>query len=545
MTASVATSLTNINVSAGTTSGNISAITFSNGSGVSFGLNAGVITASINPDALAIGGIAAGTQTATSGTVVYSNSNNVTFGMSNSSVITASVTVASTQASINLSAGTTSNLASAFTFSNGSGVSFGLNAGTITASVATSLTNINVSAGTTSNNLSAVTFSNSNGISFGLNGSVLTASYVPGAGASINFSAGTTSNNASALTFSNSNNVSFGLNGSTLTASASYSQSTAPGAIAAGTQTATSGTVVLSNSNNVTFGMSNSSVITASVTVASTQASINLSAGTTSNLASAFTFSNSNGVSFGLNAGTITASHAINVSGGTTSNNLSAITFSNSNGIEFGLNGSVITAALGGFSNWVNGAPVTTFGSSQAGVSFQPILIDQAITITNVMFLGSLSQGTASSASSGGYNASVGLYTLNGAGTSGSFSLASSASTFVSWTSGAPYSSVSGVGYRQISVASWPVTAGPYMLAVAFASSVLSSISMTLYGTASILAIGASGQGTAMSSMPWLPGYSQASVAALPVSFGVSNTASFIRTGATAWAQPWASFQGT
>lgn len=79
--------------------------------------------------------IAAGTQTASStGTVVFSNSNNVTFGMTNSSIVTASVTVASTQGSVNLSAGTTSNLASAFTFSNSNGLAFGLNAGTVTGS---------------------------------------------------------------------------------------------------------------------------------------------------------------------------------------------------------------------------------------------------------------------------------------------------------------------------------------------------------------------------------------------------------------------------
>jgi hypothetical protein len=132
---SVATSLTNIRVSAGTTSNNLSAITFSNGSNVSFGLNGSVITASVNTSLTAI----------------------------------------------NVSAGTTSNNLSALTFSNGSNVSFGLNGSVVTASVNTSLTAINVSAGTTSNNLSAITFSNLNGLTFGLNGSVITGSYtVPG-----------------------------------------------------------------------------------------------------------------------------------------------------------------------------------------------------------------------------------------------------------------------------------------------------------------------------------------------------------------------------
>lgn len=132
---SVATSLTNIRVSAGTTSNNLSAITFSNGSNVSFGLNGSVITASVN----------------------------------------------TSLTNINVSAGTTSNNLSAITFSNGSNVSFGLNGSVVTASVNTSLTAINVSAGTTSNNLSAITFSNLNGLTFGLNASVITGSYtVPG-----------------------------------------------------------------------------------------------------------------------------------------------------------------------------------------------------------------------------------------------------------------------------------------------------------------------------------------------------------------------------
>ena len=177
--------------------------------------------------------------------------------------LTASATVASTQGSINLSAGTTSNLASAFTFSNSNGVSFGLNGSTITGSIATSLTNINVSAGTTSQNLSAITFSNSNNVSFGLNGSVITATAGAAAG-SVNFSAGTTSQNLTAITFSNSNGISFGLNGSTMTAS-----------------------------------------------VATSLTNVNVSAGTTSQNLSAITFSNSNNVSFGLNGSTLTASAAI------------------------------------------------------------------------------------------------------------------------------------------------------------------------------------------------------------------------------------------
>lgn len=49
VTASIATSLTNVNVSAGTTSNNLSNVVFSNANGVSFGLNGSTVTASVAP----------------------------------------------------------------------------------------------------------------------------------------------------------------------------------------------------------------------------------------------------------------------------------------------------------------------------------------------------------------------------------------------------------------------------------------------------------------------------------------------------------------
>ena len=127
-----------LNVSAGTTSNYVSAVTFSNANGVSFGLNGSTITASVSPGGGGLTNInvSAGTTSNNLSNVVFSNSNNVSFGL-NGSTVTATATVASTQGSINLSAGTTSNLASAFTFNNSNGVSFGLNASTITATVKT------------------------------------------------------------------------------------------------------------------------------------------------------------------------------------------------------------------------------------------------------------------------------------------------------------------------------------------------------------------------------------------------------------------------
>lgn len=134
ITASAPAGLTAINISAGTTSNNLSALTFANGNGVSFGINASTLTASI----------------------------------------------ATSLTNIRLSAGTTSNLLSAVTFSNANGVSFGLDAGTITAShnALTSQSNQNVTAGNGGFAFETLSFSNANGISFGTSaGSAITGSH--------------------------------------------------------------------------------------------------------------------------------------------------------------------------------------------------------------------------------------------------------------------------------------------------------------------------------------------------------------------------------
>jgi hypothetical protein len=312
----------------------------------------------------------------------------------------------------------------------------------------------------------------------------------------IRVSAGTTSNLLSAITFSNSNNVTFGLNGSTMTASFN-ADAQAIGAISAGTQQATSGTVIFSNSNGVTFGMSGSATITASAVA------------------------------------------SINISAGTTSNNMSAVTFSNSNGISFGLNGSTVTAQNGGISSWsVPGGAATAISMGANSLYFEAVQIPYCITVTNLLFLVSVTNH--SSNVSGGFSLSAALYTLNG-GTAGSLSLASSGSSNITWTSGAALSSNTGINYQQMTVNSWVVTPGPYLFAFWFSTQ--NSVSMSIYGPAEQPSI-SSGMVAAMSNL-MLNGVSQATTNALPSSFGISNTASYIRTGATAAQQPFVIMQGT
>jgi hypothetical protein len=138
---------------------------------------------------------------------------------------------------------------------------------------------------------------------------------------------------------------------------------------------------------------------------------------------------------------------------------------------------------------------------------------------------------------SGGLSVSAALYTLNVS----TLSLASSGSTNLTWTSGAPLSSNTGINYQQMSLASWALTPGPYLFA--WWVSTQGSASVSVYGVPQQPQI-SSGQVAAMSTL-MLPGYSQATTNALPTSFGISNTASYIRTGATAAEMPYIVFQGT
>lgn len=155
--------------------------------------------------------ISAGTTSNDLSNLVFSNSNGVSFGL-NGSTITATVNAGA--ANLTISAGTVTNAVSSLVFSNSNNISFGLNGSTITATAASSLTNINISAGTTSNNISALVFANVPGLSFGLNSNTITGN------AAINFSAGTTSNDINnQIVFGNANNHTFGINASTLTVS--------------------------------------------------------------------------------------------------------------------------------------------------------------------------------------------------------------------------------------------------------------------------------------------------------------------------------------
>ena len=161
------------NISAGTTSGNLGSIVFSNSNGVSFGLNGSTITAS------ASGAGASATVLALGNTTAQSSSNSFAL--------------------------------SAFNVSGSGIVSVGMSGNTLVISApgTTNFANLSVSAGTTSGSLGSLVFSNSNGVSFGLNGSTITASAAGGGGGGVNAGVSTFGNTAGSTGTVSTGNVVF------------------------------------------------------------------------------------------------------------------------------------------------------------------------------------------------------------------------------------------------------------------------------------------------------------------------------------------------
>jgi len=323
---SVPNALTNINVSAGTTSNNLTAFVFSNSNNVSFGLDGSTVTAIVPTQTnqtegfYAVGNTAGQSSSTTfdARTLSVSGAGVISVGYSAGNLI---ISANAAGASINFSAGTTSNNLNAITFSNSNGLSFGLDGSTITGSY-TVPTQTNQTVGlyglgnTTQNSSTtldarSLSFNGLGIITVGYSNGSVQVSATQSAQTAGLYALGNTTQNSSttldarSLSFNGIGIVSVGYSNGSIQVSATQSVQTQSVVVpSAGTQTATSGTVVYSNSNNITFGMSGSSRITASY-------NFNISAGTTSNNLNSVTFGNANGISFGLDASTITASYTV------------------------------------------------------------------------------------------------------------------------------------------------------------------------------------------------------------------------------------------
>lgn len=275
-----AVTLSNINVSGGTTSQNLSNVVFSNSNGVSFGLNGSTVTGSVAAGATAtgnLGAMSAAGSSVSAGTVVFSNSNNVSFGM-NGSTVTASATVAAQIGISGIVVSNTTYTSGTVSFSNANGISFGSSAGQAITASYTVPTQTNQSGNVYA---SSNTFGTSSGTydarSLSIAGSGAVSVAASNSGWVISAPTQTVQtqncvdvtlagNTSGALALVSSGTVTFA-GGNNITLSQAGNAITISGANAAGAQTGisgivvsdttyTSGTVSFSNQGNVTIGSS-------------------------------------------------------------------------------------------------------------------------------------------------------------------------------------------------------------------------------------------------------------------------------------------------
>lgn len=381
---------------------------FSNKNGVSFGLDGTNITASVN----AAGGgltninVSGGTTSNNLSNLVFSNDNGVSFGL-NGSTITASVNAAGGGlTNINVSAGTTSQNLSAVTFSDANGVSFGLNGSVITGTVKTDYQSSNANYLTSQSNqalsgsngsfaFQTATFGNLNGLSFYTSNGSMVGSYtvptvptsyvsqVNGSSGALSLAVGSSlsaSTNGSTITFGLASNIT-----TALQSAGNYLTTARASNDAIGLNTAQSNVTWTVNSSGLSldargYAGTGTSATNASVTLNSNGLAISVAAGggvnpvaSASNGSFSFTtlaFSNANNVTFGTSAGSIiTASvaapgaaaeqNAINLLGANTAGNTTAT------GSTLGLSGLNVTLSGTNNSQIVISAPAS---SSLVGV---------------------------------------------------------------------------------------------------------------------------------------------------------------------------------
>ena len=212
-----------------------------------------------------------------------------------------------------------------------------------------------LSAGASSQNTGTIIFSNSNGVSFGLNAGTMTAS---AAGGGVAFSADASST-FQTLSFQNSNGISFSNNAgairlthvlqftsatSAITSNAlNTSASRVSGIVAAtnntggGTATLTGG-VLFSSANGLTFYTSAGNAVVASYTVPAAGSQVAFSADASSTFLT-LSFQNTSNVSFSNNAGAIRIQHGLagSSSGSQSTAGSDLVMTHNSSGLNLGV----------------------------------------------------------------------------------------------------------------------------------------------------------------------------------------------------------------
>jgi hypothetical protein len=372
-----------VNVSAGTTSQNLTNVVFSNSGGVSFGLNGSTITATVATNYQSQGAYLTTARASNDAVGLNTAQSNVTWTVNSSGLSLDARGYAGT--------GTSATNASVTLNSNGLAISVG-------AGGAGDGVNI-IAAGTqTANTTGSVLFQNSNGITFGMsNSSVVTASYtVP----TVTNSSWTVSDNATSgtvgrLAFTNLNGVTLSLSSGTgglhtIVGSHNALTSQSNQAFSASGGSSAFQTLNFANSNGFTFSNSNGSVIasytvpTQSVQTVGLYASSQTTGASSSSTVDARSISivGAGNISVGLTGGSFVISQT-GGGGGVTpvasasngSFSFTTLAFSNANNVTFGTSaGSIVTASVAApgaaaENNWVNLLGANTGGNTSASGS--------------------------------------------------------------------------------------------------------------------------------------------------------------------------------
>jgi hypothetical protein len=207
--------------------------------------------------------------------------------------------------------------------------------------------------------------------------------------------------------------------------------------------------------------------------------------------------------------------------------------------VSFGLNASTITASFAQpvamFSQDADFA--TNFQITQSFVSFQKLSMPMNLSATQLAFLADFEGATNSS---GGVCISHALYTISGS----TASLASSASRYLSWTSGSQtttasvYGGASGTRYRTIGV-NYSLTPGDYLAAWWVAT--VNNVTCAMFGRPSASVVGVY---DGFETSCFINGISASTITSLLTSVVMSNT-NYVRTGAPPMRQPGGIYVGT
>lgn len=294
-----------INFSAGTTSGNLGSVRFSNSNGVSFGLNGSVITGSV----------------ATSYAASNHSHGNPTLNLTNISGTTAS---ASNGLTLSLSAAAQS----VQTQSNIQGV---------------------IAAGST-NRTGDVSFANSNGVTFGLSNNTITASVAAGGGVALSAAGGSITSGTASISAAGALTAS--VNGQTLSLSApGQSNLSATGAVS-----------ISNNGNTISIGAPVQTNQTLGMYIASNSVTNATTSGTVD--ARSLTFRGVGNASVGVSNGSV----IVSASGGGGGVALSAPGGSISSGTASVAAGGALSASVNGQTLSLN-APATSMLSAGDGIS--------------------------------------------------------------------------------------------------------------------------------------------------------------------------------